>query len=243
MSAIPNFTRIAESASRIDATLAEQAAPQPLPAELLPVESFPLAALPDTLRPWVSDVSERMQCPPDYACADLSGAPAERRSINHGLKALGIGSSAWTAEALKLTMPAASFTNPVGAGTAGSPEGVVGCASEPPPLGMGSPPGVESAVAGSPAEVADRAGAAPAARTRGAHGITSSRARSASAPRSLMERVAGRWRSPGDPARPGTFDRSPRSRPRSNACRRAGPAVRQRWRGVRCGALRCGALR
>ena len=42
--------------------------------------------------------------------ANLSGAPAERRSINHGLKALGIGTSAWTAEALKLTMPASVFS-------------------------------------------------------------------------------------------------------------------------------------
>ncbi len=42
--------------------------------------------------------------------AGLSGSPAERRSINHGLKALGIGTSAWTAEALKLTMPASVFS-------------------------------------------------------------------------------------------------------------------------------------
>jgi histidine ammonia-lyase len=42
--------------------------------------------------------------------ANLSGASAERRSINHGLKALGIGTSAWTAEALKLTMPASVFS-------------------------------------------------------------------------------------------------------------------------------------
>lgn len=42
--------------------------------------------------------------------ADLSGASAERSSINHGLKALGISASAWTAEALKLTMPASVFS-------------------------------------------------------------------------------------------------------------------------------------
>jgi histidine ammonia-lyase len=42
--------------------------------------------------------------------ANLSGAPAARASVNHGLKALGIATSAWTAEALKLTMPASVFS-------------------------------------------------------------------------------------------------------------------------------------
>ena len=38
--------------------------------------------------------------------ANLSGCTDERSVINHGLKALQISVSAWTAEALKLTMPA-----------------------------------------------------------------------------------------------------------------------------------------
>lgn len=42
--------------------------------------------------------------------ANLSGASAARAPINHGLKALQIGASAWTAEALKLTMPASVFS-------------------------------------------------------------------------------------------------------------------------------------
>jgi histidine ammonia-lyase len=42
--------------------------------------------------------------------ANLSGATGERAAISHGLKALQIGASAWTAEALKLTMPATSFS-------------------------------------------------------------------------------------------------------------------------------------
>jgi histidine ammonia-lyase len=41
---------------------------------------------------------------------NLSGAGPERAAINHGLKAVQIAASAWTAEALKLTMPAASFS-------------------------------------------------------------------------------------------------------------------------------------
>ena len=42
--------------------------------------------------------------------ANLSGAEGERAAISHGLKALQISASAWTAEALKLTMPASVFS-------------------------------------------------------------------------------------------------------------------------------------
>lgn len=42
--------------------------------------------------------------------ANLSGMEGERAAINHGLKALQISASAWTAEALKLTMPASVFS-------------------------------------------------------------------------------------------------------------------------------------
>jgi histidine ammonia-lyase len=42
--------------------------------------------------------------------ANLSGAAPERRHINHGFKAVQIAVSAWTAEALKLTMPASVFS-------------------------------------------------------------------------------------------------------------------------------------
>ncbi len=41
---------------------------------------------------------------------NLSGATGERAAINHGLKAVQIAASAWTAEALKLTMPASVFS-------------------------------------------------------------------------------------------------------------------------------------
>jgi histidine ammonia-lyase len=41
---------------------------------------------------------------------NLSGASGPRAAINHGFKAVQIGSSAWTAEALKLTMPASVFS-------------------------------------------------------------------------------------------------------------------------------------
>jgi len=42
--------------------------------------------------------------------ANLSGAMGSRIAINHGLKGLQISVSAWTAEALKLTMPASVFS-------------------------------------------------------------------------------------------------------------------------------------
>lgn len=42
--------------------------------------------------------------------SNLTGARTDRKSINHGFKAVQIGVSAWTAEALKLTMPASVFS-------------------------------------------------------------------------------------------------------------------------------------
>jgi len=42
--------------------------------------------------------------------SNLSGAEPGRSMINHGFKAVQIGVSAWTAEALKLTMPASVFS-------------------------------------------------------------------------------------------------------------------------------------
>lgn len=42
--------------------------------------------------------------------ANLSGATGERQLISHGFKAVHIAISAWTAEALKLTMPASVFS-------------------------------------------------------------------------------------------------------------------------------------
>jgi histidine ammonia-lyase len=42
--------------------------------------------------------------------ANLSGATASRKTVNHGLKAVQIAVSAWTAEALKNSMPASVFS-------------------------------------------------------------------------------------------------------------------------------------
>ncbi|MCV2423465.1 YfjI family protein [Paucibacter sp. DJ2R-2] len=50
---------------------AERSTPTPLPDELQAVQAFPLEALPETVRPWVRDVCERMQCPADFVAVPL----------------------------------------------------------------------------------------------------------------------------------------------------------------------------
>ncbi len=40
--------------------------PFPLPTELPPVIAFPPKILPESLRPWIMDIAERLQCPPDF---------------------------------------------------------------------------------------------------------------------------------------------------------------------------------
>lgn len=50
--------------------------PQPLPDALLPVEPFDYDLLPETFQPWVRDVCERMQCPPDFVAVTVIAALA-----------------------------------------------------------------------------------------------------------------------------------------------------------------------
>ncbi len=40
--------------------------PQPLPDALPPVEPFEPALLPEAFRPWIEDIAQRLQCPPDF---------------------------------------------------------------------------------------------------------------------------------------------------------------------------------
>jgi hypothetical protein len=40
--------------------------PQPLPEDLPAVPPFDYQCLPETLHPWIKDIAERMQCPPDF---------------------------------------------------------------------------------------------------------------------------------------------------------------------------------
>jgi uncharacterized protein DUF3987 len=56
--------------------------PKPLPNGLAPVEPFSSDFLPDALAPWIEDIANRLQCPPDYvAVAALTslGAVTGRR--------------------------------------------------------------------------------------------------------------------------------------------------------------------
>jgi putative DNA primase/helicase len=50
--------------------------PVDLPQSLLPVAPFDYAMLPQNVRAWVEDVSERMQCPPDYVAVTVMAALA-----------------------------------------------------------------------------------------------------------------------------------------------------------------------
>jgi putative DNA primase/helicase len=43
--------------------------PKPLSSGLLKVASFDDEFLPRSIAPWVLDISERMQCPPDFVAA------------------------------------------------------------------------------------------------------------------------------------------------------------------------------
>jgi hypothetical protein len=48
--------------------------PHPLPDSLLPVAAFDFELIPEQVRPWIADICERMQCPPDYAAVSLMAA-------------------------------------------------------------------------------------------------------------------------------------------------------------------------
>lgn len=48
--------------------------PKPLPTELLPVPTLPDDLLPERLRPWVSDIAERVQCAPEFVAVPAMAA-------------------------------------------------------------------------------------------------------------------------------------------------------------------------
>lgn len=62
------------------------APPKPLPSDLLPVEAFPLAALPEAFRPWVTDVAQRMNCPPDFVAVPLIAGAASLVARHVGIR-------------------------------------------------------------------------------------------------------------------------------------------------------------
>jgi len=78
----------AHDVPRLQGAGTSAAAPQPLPlpADLLPVASLPLQALPDAFRPWVADVAERMQCPADYVAVPMLVAAASLVARRVGIR-------------------------------------------------------------------------------------------------------------------------------------------------------------
>ena len=51
--------------------LGEWPDPAPIKTGLLPVEPLPLSIIPTPFRPWIKDIADRMQCPPDFVAAAM----------------------------------------------------------------------------------------------------------------------------------------------------------------------------
>lgn len=85
MSAVQELARVRKTVEAMDDAPAT-AQPKPLPDELLPVEAFPLAALPEAFRPWVIDAAQRMNCPPDFVAVPLIVAAASLVARHVGIR-------------------------------------------------------------------------------------------------------------------------------------------------------------
>ena len=59
-----------------DSVTAPWPAPQPIPSGLPPVPAFDERLLPSALAPWVADIAERAQCPPDFVAVGALVAAA-----------------------------------------------------------------------------------------------------------------------------------------------------------------------
>ena len=71
-----------EQANRADAAQGTWPDPKPIVEALLPVASFKSEFVPKKLGPWIEDISDRLQCPPDYvavAAITALGAVIGRR--------------------------------------------------------------------------------------------------------------------------------------------------------------------
>jgi putative DNA primase/helicase len=63
-----------DRAPKFDGSTRQWSDPHPLPHSLLPIGAFDFGLVPDQVCPWVADVCERMQCPPDYIAVSLMAA-------------------------------------------------------------------------------------------------------------------------------------------------------------------------
>lgn len=64
--ALPMLTPSLAEKNATAGDLSEWPDPMPLPDTLPPVSAFDFDLLPSTLRPWIQDIAERVQCPPDF---------------------------------------------------------------------------------------------------------------------------------------------------------------------------------
>jgi putative DNA primase/helicase len=78
----------------IDAN-SKRATTQPIPLPSLPpVAPFDFDMLPDALTPWARDISERLQCPPDFVAAGIMAALAAVVGRKVGIRPQ--GKTSWT---------------------------------------------------------------------------------------------------------------------------------------------------
>src|SRR5262249_44444769 len=59
-------TRLALAPADTSSSGPEWSVPKDIPSKLAKVAEFSLEFLPPSIGPWVGDISERLQCPPDY---------------------------------------------------------------------------------------------------------------------------------------------------------------------------------
>jgi len=62
---------------------AEWPEPKALPSKLAKVAQFDTEFLPPKLAPWVADISERLQCPPDYVGTALTALGSLIGRVRH----------------------------------------------------------------------------------------------------------------------------------------------------------------
>ena len=66
LAGVEEVARQVATAKRLEAAVDDWPDPMPIPSTLLPVAPFDFDLLPESLRPWIHDIAERMQCPPDF---------------------------------------------------------------------------------------------------------------------------------------------------------------------------------
>ena len=63
---LPPIITLEQFEAETEAEMRQWPDPKPLSDGLAPVAAFDIAFLPNSVAPWVADIAERMQCPPDF---------------------------------------------------------------------------------------------------------------------------------------------------------------------------------